>query len=57
MTLPRAAVFTAKIAALLGAAAIAVAAPIGASTTFVSEGDTPPPPPPTATTNGHTWSG
>ena len=56
MSLPRAAVFTAKIAALVGAAAIAIAAPISISTGVSADGG-PPPPPPTTTTDGHNWGG
>ncbi|MCT2582388.1 hypothetical protein [Actinophytocola gossypii] len=57
MSLPRAAVFTAKIAALLGAAAIAIAAPITFATGASADDGAPPPPPPTTTTEGHDWSG
>ncbi|WP_158073458.1 hypothetical protein [Actinophytocola xanthii] len=56
MSLSRAAVFTARIAAVLGATAIAVGAPIAISST-VSAGDAPPSQAPTATTNGHSWIG
>jgi hypothetical protein len=56
MSLSRAAVFSAKIAALLGAAAIAIAAPITFSTGVSADGG-PPPPPPTTTTDGHNWGG
>ena len=53
----RAAVFTTRIALLVGTAALAVTLPfIGA--TSASAGEDPPPPPPstTATTNGHDWN-
>jgi hypothetical protein len=56
MSLSRAAVFTTRIAVLLGATAIAVAAPIAISST-VSAADVPPSPAPAATTNGHSWIG
>jgi hypothetical protein len=54
MSLSRAAVFTAKIAALLGAAAIAIAAPVTISGGVSADGGETPPP---ATTDGHDWSG
>jgi len=57
MSLSRAAVFTAKIAALLGAAAIAIAVPVTFATGASADGGSPPPPPPTTTTEGHHWSG
>lgn len=56
MSVSRAAVFAAKIAALVGAAAIAIAAPITINSGVSADGG-PPPPPPTTTTDGHSWSG
>lgn len=56
MSWSRAAGFSAKVAGLLAAAGIVVAAPIVGATS-VSADPTPPPAPPTATTNGHDWIG
>lgn len=56
MSWSRTAVFSAKIAGLLTAAGIAVAAPIVGATS-ASADPTPAPAPPTATTNGHDWIG
>lgn len=56
MSRSRAAVFTARVAALAGAAAIAIMLPLlGTSTASVADGTPPPPPPPT--TDGHPWAG
>ncbi len=56
MSNSRAAVFTTRIALLVGTAAIAVALPFLGATTASAGEDTPPPPPPTVTTNGHDWN-
>lgn len=55
MSRSRAAVFTARVAALAGAAAIAIMLPLFGTSTSVADGTPPPPPPPT--TNGHPWVG
>jgi hypothetical protein len=56
MSRSRAAVFTARVAALAGAAAIAIMVPLfGTSASSAADGTPPPPPPPT--TNGHPWIG
>jgi hypothetical protein len=51
MSLPRAAVFTVKVAALLSAAAIAVSTPLFAATAASAD----PTSPSTQTTDGHGW--
>ena len=57
MSQSRAAIFTTRIALLVGTAALAVALPfLGATSASAGEDPPPPPPPPTATTNGHPWS-
>jgi hypothetical protein len=57
MSGPRSAFFTARVAAVAGAAAVAIAVPLfGASATSGAEPNQPPPTTSTsATTNGHGW--
>jgi hypothetical protein len=57
MARPRSAFFTARVAAVAGAAVIAVAIPLLGSTATSGADPTPPPPSTTATTNGHDWMG
>jgi hypothetical protein len=57
MSRSRAAIFTARAAALAGAAAIAFMVPLFGTSAVSGADPTPPPPPPTATTNGHGWIG
>ena len=52
----RAAVFTSRVALLVGTAAIAVTVPFLGATPASAGEDVPPPPTTTATTDGHPWS-
>jgi hypothetical protein len=56
MSRSRTAIFTARFAALAGAAAIALAVPLLGATTMAGA-DPDPVPTTTATTNGHEWIG
>jgi hypothetical protein len=55
MSKSRAAVFTARVAAFAGAAAIAIMVPLFGTSAASADGTPPPPPPPT--TDGHPWAG